>query len=114
MRGEYNIFFANLRAFSSFFSLSPKRTLVLESLRLPRTSATRWNFRSRLANTVMENRDHLMQCFSIISERSGFDGSSVHSAIGLRKLLCDAEFLFFLSFFHSVMIKGSTFRKFPI
>lgn len=101
---KVRIFFANLSAFSLFFSLSPKRTSVLESLRLPRTSATRWNFRSRLVNTVIENRNHLMQCFSLISERSDFDGSSVHSAIGLRKLLCDSEFLFFLSFFHSVMM----------
>ena len=104
---KVRIFFANLSAFSSFFSLSPKRAAVLESLsssRLPRPSATRWNLRSRLVSTVLENRQKLIQCFTVIIESADFDDNSIHSAIGLKRLLSDEEFLFYLYFFNNVMM----------
>ena len=105
---KVRIFFANLSAFSSFFSMSPKRTAVLQSLatsRLPRPSATRWNFRSRLVNTVFEKWRALIECFTVISERTDFDNVSLHSAIGLRKLLCDdAKSLCFSFFFNALMM----------
>ena len=44
------IFFANITAFATFFSKSPKRTAVLDEVcgtRIPASGQTRWNFKSR-------------------------------------------------------------------
>ena len=63
------VFVANLSAFPKFFSMSPKRTSVLDSItsqRVARGSATRWNFRSRTVNSVFEMKDDLNECFDLI------------------------------------------------
>ncbi|CAH1114236.1 unnamed protein product [Psylliodes chrysocephalus] len=44
------VFFANLSAFSAYFSRSTKRTIILDRVvkkRLPRSAPTRWNFTSK-------------------------------------------------------------------
>lgn len=63
------IFFANLTALCSFFSMSPQRTNILDEVikkRLPRASQTRWNFQSRGVNTVYEHRADLIEVMNII------------------------------------------------
>ena len=73
---KVNIFFSDLSGIATFFSRSPKRTSILDQTvarRLPRASSTRWNFNSRVVNTVYENRDDLIQCFEAI--RTGSLGS---------------------------------------
>lgn len=47
---------------------------------LPRASFTRWNFNSRIVNTVYENLDDLIECFRYIVTTSSFDSTTVHLA----------------------------------
>lgn len=57
------VFFSDLSGLTSFFTRSPKRTTILDEIvarRLPRASSTRWNFNSRIVNTVYENLDDLI------------------------------------------------------
>lgn len=101
------LFFANLSGFASYFSVSPKRSDKLRSVsskRLPRPGETRWNFQSRLVGSVNDMKDSLIDCFTEIIETSDvWDGISVREAFGLRCLLEDAEFLFFLNFFNTLL-----------
>lgn len=101
---KVNVFFSELSGISTFSS-SPKRTSILDQVvtrRLPRASATRWNFNSRLVNTVSENRALLIECFEAIKS-SGFDQITVREASGYIRMLQDEDFVFFLSIFHNIM-----------
>ena len=103
---EMKIFFAHLSAFASFFSTSPKRTAVLDEVvqrRLPRPSATRWNFRSRTVGVVYENIDELKECMVKFQEDPGWDTQTINESYGLHKLLNDDKFVTFLSFFARIM-----------
>ena len=104
---KVRLFFANISGFSSFFSVSPKRSDELRSVtskRLPRPGETRWNFQSRLVGSVFEVKESLIECFSNIIEKSDvWDGVSVREAFGLRRLLEDEEFLYFLNFFNILL-----------
>ncbi|XP_072042789.1 zinc finger MYM-type protein 1-like [Amphiura filiformis] len=113
------IFFANLAGFSVFFTSSPKRSSQLKEFcaaRIPRAAQTRWNFTSRVVNTVYENKDGLLS--SLIAIRDGlpeseietaqhthfnWDAKTISEAAGLIKWLLDDEFMFLLEFFHRVM-----------
>lgn len=99
------VFFSELGGIASFFSRSPKRTAILDQIvarRLPRASATRWNFNSRLVNTVYENLDDLTECFESITTGS-FDDITVREASGFLRMLQDVDFKFFLQLFHQIM-----------
>ncbi|XP_062234379.1 zinc finger MYM-type protein 1-like [Platichthys flesus] len=100
------VFFSDLNGISSFFSRSPKRTTILDQVvarRLPRASATRWNFNSRVVNTVYENLDDLIECFEAISTDGSFDCTTVREASGYLRMLQDDDFKFFLHLFHQIM-----------
>ncbi|KAK0143087.1 hypothetical protein N1851_018787 [Merluccius polli] len=74
------IFFANLTAFGTFFSKSPKRTAVLDEVcgrRIPAAGQTRWNFKSRTVHTVFENQQTLKQCFEKIRNEQEWDSMSI-------------------------------------
>lgn len=89
------IFFKELGGITAFFSRSPKRTEVLEQIvakRIPRGSATHWNFNIRAINIIHEHRDDLVECMKSITEDSTFDSASVCEAKGFTRTL--AEFLF--------------------
>ena len=68
-------FLQMFRHFLVFFSRSPKRTAMLDTVvkrRLPRAVATRWNFKSRVVNTVFEYKDLLTECLeNIIIQHDG-------------------------------------------
>lgn len=99
------VFFANIQAFSSFFSLSPKRTAVLDEIvkkRLPRAAPTRWNFKSRVVNVVYENKDLLLECLDLIIDDSS-DQKTINEASGLINYLNNDDFLFWLEVFHNIM-----------
>ncbi|KAK6297140.1 hypothetical protein J4Q44_G00317230, partial [Coregonus suidteri] len=103
-----NIFFSDLSGITTFFSRSPKRTSILDQTvarRLPRPSSTRWNFNSRVVNTVYENRDDLIVCFEAIRTGSlgSFDQLTVREASGYVRMLHDEDFIFFLRLFHKIM-----------
>ena len=100
------VFFSDLNGISSFFSRSPKRTTILDQVvarRLPRASATRWNFNSRVVNTVYENLDDLIMCFEAIRTDGSFDCTTVREASGYLRMLQDDDFKFFLHLFHQIM-----------
>ena len=100
------VFFANITAFATFFSKSTKRTAVLDEVcgrRIPAAGQTRWNFKSRTVHTVFENKDTLKRCFEKIQNDPSWDSVSIQQAHGLSAMLEDADFLFFLSFFHSAL-----------
>ncbi|XP_074476999.1 zinc finger MYM-type protein 1-like [Sebastes fasciatus] len=99
-------FFSELGGFSAFFSKSPKRTTVLDQVvahRLPRACVTRWNFQSRVVNTVYEHKDDLLKCFQTIIDSAEFDPTTVREAGSYVRLLEDETFCFFLALFHKIM-----------
>lgn len=102
---QVKVFFANVEGFAVFFSRSPKRTAVLDAIvqrRLPRGSNTRWNFSSRVVNTVFEYRDTIIECLEkIINEE--VDKSTIRQATGLINYLNDGNFMFWLKFFHKIL-----------
>ncbi|KAK7878088.1 hypothetical protein WMY93_031235 [Mugilogobius chulae] len=105
------IFFANITAFATFFSKSPKRTAVLDEVcgrRIPASGQTRWNFKSRTVHTVFEQQDTLKQCFEKIKNDDSWDSVSIQQAHGLFQLLSDPDFVFLLTFFHTALMHVDT------
>lgn len=99
-------FFSDNGGFSSFFTKSCKRTAVLDEVvahRLPSASATRWNFNSRVVNTVYEHKADLVKCFQTIRNRDEFDGPTKREAGGYLRMLEDDAFCFYLALFHKIM-----------
>lgn len=89
----------------SFFSLSAKRTQLLDQIvkkRLPRATPTRWNFKGRTVCTVYENKDLLIECLETISDLAN-DTKTINEATGLLNYLHNGEFLFWLDTFHRIM-----------
>ena len=101
------IFFANLQGICTFFSVSPQRTSILDSIvkkRLPRASNTRWNFLSRSVNTVFDHKKDIIQCMDEILKMDEIKNSqTLHQAAGHKKILISCEFNFWLSFFGKIM-----------
>ena len=104
---QVRIFFSDLSGFSTFFSHSPQRTAVLDKIvghRLPRTIKTRWNFNSRVVNSVFEYKDALISCMKEIETSEEIKNQeTLRQASGLRRTLQDPHFLYWLSFFHQIM-----------
>ena len=103
---DLKVFFADLSAFATFFSNSPKRTAALSDTsarRIPRPAATRWNFKSRTVNAVWENRADIMKCLDNIRTEPGWDSVTIREAYGLAMYLEDDTFLQFLQFFYQLM-----------
>ena len=64
-----NQFFPDLAGFFGYFSRSPKRTSMLDTVlahRHPRASAVRWNLHICAMNTVFEHKGDIIQCFESI------------------------------------------------
>lgn len=100
------IFFANVQSFSTLFSRSPKRTAVLDQVvkrRLPRAVATKWNFKSRVVNTVFEYNELLKEYLENIIDQPGMDSKTISEASGLLKFLDCPEFMYWLNMFHRLM-----------
>lgn len=71
---------------------------------LPTVPQTRWNFHSRLVSTVQCLREKLIECFEQIEEGNDWDDVTTREAVGLKHLLQNEEFVFFLDFFNDVML----------
>ena len=100
------VFFSDLGGISSLFTRSPKRMALLDQIvarRLPRASSTRWNFNSRIVNTVYENLGDLIECFETIRSDGSFDSNTLREASGFLRMLQDEDFHFFLQLFHQIM-----------
>ena len=99
------LFFANLNGFSVFFSRSAKRVEYLDksvARRIPRSSQTRWNFHSRIFETVHRHQHDLVACFEEITASWNGDQLTVREASGLLHWLQDKDFLLYLEFFHRI------------
>ena len=98
------VFFNNLSGISSYFSNSPQQMAVLDEVahrRIPRSSATQWNFKSRIVQTFYELSDALLECCSVLEE--SLSESTRNGASGIKRMLKDVDFLFWLNFFNKVM-----------
>lgn len=99
------VFFANLGGFTSFFSKSSKRVALLEEsdcARMPKTAPTRWNFSSRVVNTVAGNHEKLLNTFTRVLEHPSMDDETTRLADGLKAKLEDFEFMFLLFTFEEL------------
>ncbi|KAE9536827.1 hypothetical protein AGLY_006889 [Aphis glycines] len=102
---QVRIFFSNLSEIPVFFSHSPQRVSVLDEVvgvRLPRAVQTRWNFNIRTVNTVFEHREDLIICMDKIIETS-LQAKTINQATGIKRLLEDSDFIFWLTIFHKIM-----------
>lgn len=107
---DCRIFFANLGGFATFFSNSPKRMNLLNKTaekRLPRVSQTRWNFKSRLVNTVADLRISLLETFDEMVEGDDFENDAIciREANGLKSFLNDFNFNFLLNVFKKIFVQ---------
>ena len=95
----------SLAGIPSFFSRSSLRMSVLENItsnkHTPRPFNTRWNFKSRTVNAVYELQEELIECFSQLAISRSTE--IVSAAVGLKRMMKDPQFLFWLKFFSSVM-----------
>ena len=102
---QARIFFNNLSGIPAFFSQSSHRTKALENAtngrRIPRPSSTRWNFKSRTVNQVHELKENIIECCTKLEASSSRDTGS--AAGGIKRLLRDPDFLFWLEFFSKIM-----------
>lgn len=73
--------------------------------RIPRTSQTRWNFNSRIVQSVYNNKHDLIECFeNIISGiPKQYNSETEIKAAGFIKRLEDDSFLLWLNFFSKIM-----------
>ena len=69
--------------------------------RIPRSSATRWNFKSRIVQTVFELQNILVDCCTVLEDSSS--ESTGNGASGIKRMLNDTDILFWLDFFNKVM-----------
>jgi len=102
---EVRVFFSNLSDISNFFSHSPQRVAILDEIvgqRVPRSSATRWNFKSRAINTVYEYRELLIECMEKI-EATSKQTVTINQATGICRMLKDSKFVFWLTVFHRIL-----------
>ncbi|GBN92193.1 hypothetical protein AVEN_213017-1 [Araneus ventricosus] len=70
--------------------------------RIPHGSATRWNFKSRIINTVYEYREQLIECMGKIVSTSK-QAVAINQAGAIRRMLEDSKFVFWLTVFHNIM-----------
>jgi hypothetical protein len=103
---ECKVFFQSLTGFASFFSKSTKRSYALDQeikKRFPAVAPTRWNYNSRVLNTVMEYKIELKSLLlNIIGKSEQWDSDTTTSARGLYSYLIDFDFNFLLQIFSQI------------
>lgn len=102
------IFFANLNGIAAFFSHSPDRRAALEHVcdkKIPRPSKTRWNFQSRIIQTVFTYKDDILECFENVQTGVPkiYNSETVTLAAGFVNWLENSTFLFWLNFYSKIM-----------
>lgn len=104
INSQVRVFFGDLHDIPGFFSHSPQRIAVLNQIvgkNIPRSIPTRWNFNIRTVNVVYEYRDFIIECMEQLEEESNAITSK--EARGLRRILEDQNFTFWLTVFHYIM-----------
>lgn len=103
---ECKVFFATLNGLATFFTRSTNRTQLLDDIckrGLPKVAPKRWQYTSRLVNTVFDNRMDLKGLFDHIMEHhENFDVDTLLAADGFNARLDDFEFCFLLETFNGI------------
>jgi hypothetical protein len=103
---QCKIFFSTLNGIAAFFSRSPKRVTFLDEFlkrRLPNVCPTRWNYSSRLVNTVYKFRKELCEVFQAMLEHPEEIESDILAPVnGFLSVLEEFQFVFFLSVFNKI------------
>lgn len=103
---QCRLFFSTLSGVCKFFSHSTTRTHALKqfmSKKIPSVSATRWNFSSRLVNTVHDYRSQLTEFFSSIENDPGnWKPDDITAAQGFIHFLSKLDTKFLLVLFNKV------------
>lgn len=115
---QCKIFFINMESFASFFSVSTKRSNFMEKYvnkKLPKPAPTRWCYKSRLLNTIEDNRDGLIMLFTEMNDNSEvesneeipiiWDKDDRTKARGFLSYLEDFHFMFLLKTFSIIFDK---------
>ena len=79
--------------------LSPKRLDALREVSgkgFPRTFKTRWNFRSRVIDSVANYQDQILECLHKIQSSNQWYDKTKQEAFGLSKTLQDSKFKYSL------------------
>ncbi|XP_063231899.1 zinc finger MYM-type protein 1-like [Bacillus rossius redtenbacheri] len=100
---QCKVFFISLTAFGSFFGKSTKRMQALDAevkKRFPALAPTRWNYNSKLVETVNEHKENIADLLrAMIENADKWDSETLCSARGLLSHLNDFDFNFFLVIF---------------
>lgn len=104
---ECKIFFKTLSGIPNFFSHSSKRVNALAesevTKRFPSIANTRWNYNSRIVNTVNENQTQLIGFFEgIVEDPDSWDTEAFITAKGYVSSLKDFDFAFLLKVFSHI------------
>ncbi|XP_067135315.1 zinc finger MYM-type protein 1-like [Centruroides vittatus] len=103
---ECRVFFQTLSGLSEFFSMSSKQTYALQCFvekKFPSVTPTRWNFASRLVNTVMEKYDMIIMFFQDLLEHTAdWDNDTVIKSQGFLSFLQKFQTRFLLNVFSQV------------
>ncbi|KAJ8980558.1 hypothetical protein NQ317_013065 [Molorchus minor] len=97
---QVRVFFEELHDIPRFLTHSPQRIAVLDKV-AGRNMPTRWNFNISTVNVVYDNRDCLIECMKHLEEDP--DAVTCKEARGIRRILEDPNFTFWLTFFHYIM-----------
>ncbi|XP_071454959.1 zinc finger MYM-type protein 1-like [Hetaerina americana] len=105
---ECRLFFLSLTGLSNFFTKSPKRMEYLRTFakkRLPNLATARWNFTTKLVNTVNEHRNTLILFLehAVGADSEGeWDSAAVMQAQGSLLFLRQFETIFLLRTFSTI------------
>ena len=106
------LFFSSLSGIPAFFHKSAQRMTVLDDVarkRVAAPSSTRWNFKERTVNGVHEIKDELIECCTILENSN--NNETVYKATGIKRMLNDPEFIFWLNFFQKIMLHVAILYK---
>lgn len=103
---ECKIFFATISGMSAFFSVSTKRNYALNEIvkkKFPKLATTRWNYSSRIINTITNERQLLCEFFeSIIDNPENWDNDTISMAKGYSKFFEEFNSQFLLLVFAKI------------
>ena len=104
------VFFANLAAFSTFASNSPRRKDLLHSngLDIPKPGETRWCYRSRTISVLYDKYKTLLDLLvRTIENPQGWNDASISQASGLYHFMNSFLFCFLVHFFNKTLEQSS-------
>ncbi|KAL4130820.1 hypothetical protein QTP88_008201 [Uroleucon formosanum] len=103
---DCKIFFQTLTGMGSFFTKSSKRTHALSNFtrkKIPKNAPTRWNFSSRLVNTVHEYNSYFIEFLQHVLDNSNdWDNEAIVLSQGFINFLDSRQTYFLLIVFSKI------------